>query len=154
MAKLTEKQKKKIIAESVNGARMDALAKKYGVSATTIFRVVHGDPKTKEKVRKKRAENTESILAFMEAQKNDVCVLLGRLLDAMGNDKKLEAAPVNQLATAMGIIIDKFTANELNTRGLQASNNLFSAINDCAKEDGDDLPELQQAPEDGADVVE
>ena len=64
MAKLTDKQKKKIIAESVNGSSMTALAKKYGVSTATIHRVVHGDEKLKEKVEQKKAENTVSILAL------------------------------------------------------------------------------------------
>ena len=54
MAKLTDKQRKKIIAESVNGSSIRALAAKYGVSTTTIQRTLKSDNDLKQKSRKKR----------------------------------------------------------------------------------------------------
>ena len=103
VAKLTDKQRKKIIAESVNGSSIRALAAKYGVSTTTIQRVLKSDTTLTQKVAQKKAENTASILAFMDSKKNDVCGLIDKLLAAMGDEDKLAAATVNQLATAMGI---------------------------------------------------
>lgn len=148
MAKLTDKQKKKIIAESVNGSSMTALAKKYGVSTATIHRVVHGDEKLKEKVEHKKAENTVSILAFMDSKKNDVCGLIDKLLAAMGDEDKLAAATVNQLATAMGIVIDKYTANEAIKSSDAKETNFFEAIHAAGKEvDLSAIPELQSSAE-------
>lgn len=80
MAKLTDKQRKKIIAESVNGSSIRALAAKYGVSTTTIQRTLKSDNDLKQKVAQKKAENTASILAFMDSKKNDVCGLIDKLL--------------------------------------------------------------------------
>ena len=57
MAKLTDKQRKKIIAESVNGSSIRALAAKYGVSTTTIQRVLKSDTTLTQKVAQKKAEN-------------------------------------------------------------------------------------------------
>lgn len=54
MAKLTDKQRKKIIAESVNGSSIRALAAKYGVSTTTIQRVLKSDTTLTQKVAQKR----------------------------------------------------------------------------------------------------
>ena len=148
MAKLTDKQKKKIVAESVNGSSMTALAKKYGVSTATIHRVVHGDGKLKEKVEQKKAENTVSILAFMDSKKNDVCGLIDKLLAAMGDEDKLAAATVNQLATAMGIVIDKYTANEAIKSSDAKETNFFEAIHAAGKEvDLSAIPELQSSAE-------
>lgn len=155
MAKLTDKQKKKIVAESVNGSSMTALARKYGVSTATIHRVVHGDEKLKEKVEQKKAENTVSILAFMDSKKNDVCALIDKLLAAMADDDKLAAATVNQLATAMGIVIDKYTANEAFKTSDTKENNLFEAITAAGKEvDLGAIQELQSETASGTSVVD
>ena len=154
MAKLTDKQRKKIIAESVNGSSIRALAAKYGVSTTTIQRVLKSDEKLTQKVAKKKEENTASILAFMDSKKNDVCALIDKLLAAMADEDKLAAATVNQLATAMGIVIDKYTATETPQTTSGTENNLFEAINSCGEEGFDDLPEIQQATEDDAALVE
>lgn len=155
MAKLTDKQKKKIVAESVNGSSMTALAKKYGVSTATIHRVVHGDEKLKEKVEQKKAENTVSILAFMDSKKNDVCGLIDKLLAAMGDEDKLAAATVNQLATAMGIVIDKYTANEAIKPSDTKETNFFEAIRSAGEEvDLSAIPEIQSAAKRDAVLVD
>lgn len=55
MAKLTDRQKKQIIAESVEGSSLRALGAKYGVSPTTIRRVLLHNPEFKQKVTQKKA---------------------------------------------------------------------------------------------------
>ena len=155
MAKLTDKQKKKIIAESVNGSSIRALASKYGVSTTTIQRVLKSDTELTQKVAQKKAENTVSILAFMDSKKNDVCALIDKLLAAMADDDKLAAATVNQLATAMGIVIDKYTANEAFKTSDTKENNLFEAITAAGKEvDLSAIPELQSETASDTSVVD
>lgn len=154
MAKLTDKQRKKIIAESVNGSSIRALAAKYQVSTTTIQRVLKSDAEFTQKVVQKKAENTASVLAFMDSKKNDVCGLIDKFLSAMGDDEKLAAATVNQLATAMGIVIDKYTANEAVNASSAKENNLFEAIDSIGEEDLNDLPEVQRSAEGDSDMVE
>lgn len=154
MAKLTDKQRKKIIAESVNGSSIRALAAKYQVSTTTIQRVLKSDAELTQKVAQKKAENTASVLAFMDSKKNDVCGLIDKFLSAMGDDEKLAAATVNQLATAMGIVIDKYTANEAVNASSAKENNLFEAIDSIGEEDLNDLPEVQRSAEGDSDMVE
>ena len=154
MAKLTDKQRKKIIAESVNGSSIRALAAKYKVSTTTIQRVLKSDAELTQKVAQKKAENTASVLAFMDSKKNDVCGLIDKFLSAMGDDEKLAAATVNQLATAMGIVIDKYTANETVNASSAKENNLFEAIDSIGEEDLSDLPEVQHSAEGDSDMVE
>ena len=112
MAKLTDKQRKKIIAEYVEGGTSQRkLAEKYHVSPYLIRSILNGDKNLAQKISHKKEENTASVLAFMDSKKNDVCGLIDKLLTAMGDEDKLAAATVNQLATAMGIVIDKYTGN-------------------------------------------
>lgn len=154
VAKLTDKQRKKIIAESVNGSSIRALAAKYGVSTTTIQRTLKSDNDLKQKVAQKKAENTASILAFMDSKKNDVCGLIDKLLAAMGDEDKLAAATVNQLATAMGIVIDKYTARETPQSSGAKKNNLLEALAACREGvDFSAIPELRPAADADGDMV-
>lgn len=155
MAKLTDKQRKKIIAERVEGATIRALAAKYGVSPYTIQQVLKSDTELTQKCAQKKAENTVSVLAFMDSKKNDVCALIDKLLAAMADDDKLAAATVNQLATAMGIVIDKYTANEAFKTSDTKENNLFEAITAAGKEvDLSAIPELQSETASDTSVVD
>ncbi len=154
MAKLTDKQKKKIIAESINGSSLRALAAKYGVSRTTISRVLKSDPDMCQKVTKKRAENTVSILAFMESQKNDVCRVISSLLKAINDPEKIADATLNQIATAMGIVIDKYTAREAAQSADPKDNNLLTAIENWQEDNFSDLQEVQPPPAANHEVVE
>ena len=154
MAKLTDKQRKKIIAESVNGSSIRALANKYGVSTTTIQRVLKSDTELMQKVAHKKEENTASVLAFMDSKKNDVCALIENLLAAMNDPGKIAATPLSQLATAMGIVIDKYTANESIKSSDTRENNLFEAMDAWKEDDFSDLPEIQQAADADAEMVE
>ncbi len=154
MAKLTDKQRKRIIAESVSGASIRALAAKYGVSTTTIQRVLKSDTELTQKVAKKKAENTQSVLAFMDSKKQTVCDLIDKLLAAMGDEDKIAATPLNQLATAMGIVIDKYTAGETPKTADTAANNLFEAIEAIGEEDLNGIPEVQPPAEDDPGLVE
>lgn len=148
MAKLTDKQRKKIIAERVEGSSIRALAAKYGVATGTIQKVLKSDSNLAQKCAQKKAENTVSILAFMDSKKNDVCGLIDKLLAAMGDEDKLAAATVNQLATAMGIVIDKYTANEAIRPSDTKETNFFEAIRSAGKEvDLSAIPELQSSAE-------
>lgn len=155
MAKLSDRQKKKIIAEYVEGSTTRALAAKYDVSQTTIRRVLQSDKETAQKISKKKEENTKSVLEYMDSKKDSVCELIDKLLEAMNDPEKIAATSLSQLATTMGIVIDKYTANETIRPDVRASNNLFDAIRGCAKEAAfDDIPELQSEADGGADVVD
>lgn len=154
MAKLTDKQKKKIIAEKINGSSLRALAAKYGVSRTTISRVLKSDKEMSQKVTQKKAENTASVLAFMESQKNDVCRVIGSLLKAIEDPEKIADATLNQIATAMGIVIDKYTAREAAQSADPKDNNLLTAIENWQEDNFSDLQEVQPPPAANHEVVE
>ena len=110
MAKhLTDREKKKIIADYVECGSYNAVAKKYKISATTVKNAVLKDSQTVEKCEQKKAQNTADILEFMEGKKQDVCEIISIYLDRLKDPEKLDRASVQSIATSLGIVIDKFT---------------------------------------------
>lgn len=142
MAKLTDKQRKKMIADRVNGMSIRALAEKYGVSTSTVQSTIKRDKKVTQKITQKKEQNTAEVLAYMDSKKNDVCDLIDALLKEMRDGEKIKATPLNQLATTMGILIDKFTANEVSRANAAEENNLARAIADAARHIGDQKNEV------------
>lgn len=133
MAKLTDLQKKQIIADRVNGMSFRTLADKYNVSTTTVQRIVKSDSQVTQKVTQKKEQNVTEIIAHMDDMKNSVCKTLDKLLSAISDDEKISKASVNQLATTMGILIDKFTANEnVSPAPPEQQNNLLDIIRKSA----------------------
>jgi len=155
VAKLTDKQRKRIIAEYVEGGTSQRkLAEKYHVSPYLIRSILSEDKNLTQKISHKKEENTQSVLAFMDSKKQTVCDLIDKLLAAMGDEDKIAATPLDQLATAMGIVIDKYTAGETPKTADTAANNLFEAIEAIGEEDLNGIPEVQPPAEDDPGLVE
>lgn len=108
-ARLTDKQKKKIIADYAVNQSYNATAKLHGVSHQTVKRIVTRDPETVKKVQQKKDQNTSDILDYMESQKEAVCDFLGLAMEQLRNPDKLKKAQLQQIATTMAIVIDKYT---------------------------------------------
>lgn len=113
-ARLTDRQKKKIIADYVQLGSYNATAKVNGVSNHTVKRVVLEVPEMSEKVKQKKEENTADILAYMEAQKNRVCEIIDISLEVLP-EKIRNAKTAADVTTAMGTVISKWA--EVNGSG-------------------------------------
>lgn len=128
MPRLTDKTRKRIIADYVACGNYSEVARKYGVARNTVKAIVAKDGETAEKCRQKKAESTADILAYMETQKNTVCNLLDKFLAALADDDKIQRANVQQLATALGIVVDKYTATAQNEQALQKLDALMDKV--------------------------
>ena len=115
--KLTDKQKKKIIADYVECQNYSAVARRFKVSRTTVQRVVAADNELCEKVQNKKDENTQSILDYMDSKSEDVKEIIGLLLSDLKDEGKRKRAGLMQTATTLGIVIDKFTAETEHNNG-------------------------------------
>ena len=136
-ARLTDKQKKKIIADYVQLGSYNAVAKLNGVSDKTVKSIVIADPDFTEKSEQKKDQHTEDILAYMESQKSLVCEIIGKGLMALNDPEKLSKANPAQITTALGTLIDKWTlANGSGNNGqVEAHNALIDAIRGLDDED-------------------
>lgn len=106
-ARLTDKQKKGIYADRVDGMSLSQLSAKYGVSKTTIHRTLKSDPETERKVTEKKEQNTADILAYMESKRDKVCEIIGIGLDTLP-EKIRNAKTASDVTTALGTVIDKW----------------------------------------------
>jgi len=108
-ARLTDKQKKKIVADYVELDSYRATARKNQVSTDTVKRVVLNAPNIVQKATQKKEENTLEMLEYMDSRKRQAQEILDLYLTALADPAKLQGATLAQIATAAGIIIDKFT---------------------------------------------
>lgn len=127
-ARLTDKQKKKIVADYLELGSYNAAAKKNGVSNHTVKRIVLETPEISKKVQQKKEQNTADILSHMESQKDEVIKVLDEYLAAMRDPAKIKRAGVVQLATALGIVIDKYTMTTKNEQALQKLDEVMDKI--------------------------
>lgn len=110
MARLTEKQRQQIIADRVEGLSERKIAAKHGVSQTTIHNALKkAEPETVQKVSEKKQAITLEMFEYMDQQKGAAQILLTNIVEALNDPEKLRRANVRDLATAYGIIFDKFT---------------------------------------------
>lgn len=156
MGKTTDRQRKKIIADYVQFENYSAVARLHGVSRNTVKAIVLGDEDTSEKCRLKKEQNMAAVLEHMSRQKDKVCGLLDRLIEAMDDPAKMDGSTLPQLATTLGILVDKYTANEARTNGIPQGNNIFEVIDQSTKEeiDTDAIPEVEPPAKSGHDLVE
>lgn len=109
-ARLTDKQKQKIVADYLETGSYRATAKMNGVADGTVKRVVLECGEIEQKVAEKKRQNTADILEYMDNQKKDVCEVLGICLGELKKASRYEKTPPQQIATTMAILIDKYTA--------------------------------------------
>ena len=137
MAKLTDKEKKKIVADYVECGVYSQVARKHNVSATTVRKIVNAEEESFEKFQHKKEENTVDILQHMESKKELVCELIDLYLLFLADPEKIQNATLPQISTALGTVIDKFTKHGTvdSQSAEEAHNDLISAIKRVVNED-------------------
>lgn len=120
MAKLTDLEKKKIIADYVDNQNYSETAKMNNVSVDTVRRLVLNDDEIVNNLKQKKEENTQSTIEYMQTQHETKKRILDKILTAI--ETKAEDVDmftnIKDLATAYGIILDK----ELKVLELQRGN--------------------------------
>ena len=130
--KLTDKQIKNIISARIEGAKVKDLAKKYKVTENTIRKYCNSDKEFEEKCVLKKKENEESILEHMQKKSEIVCEILDKYLLALADPERLKECGTREIATALGIIIDKFTKGDAN-KGIGKIDEILGDIGNAAK---------------------
>ena len=109
MAKLTDKQKKKIIADYVETQNYLETARMNNVSDMTVKRLVDNNEEVLKIVEQKKEENTQSTIEYMQTQHETKKRILDKILKAIEDkaDNLDMFTNIKDLATAYGIILDK-----------------------------------------------
>lgn len=109
MAKLTDKQKKKIIADYVENQNYRETARINDVSVDTVRRLVLNDNEVVNKLTQKKEENTQDMVEYLNSKKEDKKRVIDLCFRAL-EDKLAEPdmfTSVKDIVTVYGIIVDK-----------------------------------------------
>ncbi len=106
--RLTDRQKKKIIADYIQLQNYTRTAKLNDVAESTVRKIVKENPECADLCDRKKEQNAQDMLAYMESKQGEAQELLGLYLKAMADPDKIAEATLPQLSTAFGTIVDKF----------------------------------------------
>lgn len=108
--KLTDKQKKKIIADYMENQNYSETGRLNNVSNKTVERLVKNNEKVSNKVKEKKEENTKDILEYMDSIVEKQKKIINLSLEAL--EYKLSKTDdvfmnVKDIVTVYGVILDK-----------------------------------------------
>ena len=149
MPRLTDKQRKQVIADYIELGSYSAVAKKYGIAVTTVKRAVEHDNQTLKIAKQKKDSNTNDILSHMDSKKDTVNEIIDKALDVLNDQQKLAKTSPMQIATMLGIVIDKFTGTRHVVEKLRADAAKNSVEMKEAEEDDPITKALKEEKENG-----
>ena len=127
MAKLTDKQKKKIIADYVDNGNYSETARINNTTDTTVRTIIKDNKDMAlEKMEQKKQQNTKDILEYMEETKEKRKKVIDLCLEKMEERlNKDELMNIKDIATAYGVLVDKsLKVNEMNGNGNNSNINV------------------------------
>lgn len=109
MPKLTDRQKKKIIADYVDNGNYSETARLNGVNKSTVQRLISKNQEVQQKAQEKKEENTQDMLQYLESKKENKKRVIDLCFKAL--EDKL-ASPdmftsIRDIAMVYGILVDK-----------------------------------------------
>ena len=127
LPKLTDRQKKKIIADYVDNGNYSETARINGVNKSTVQRLISKNQEVQQKAQEKKDKNTEDMLQYLESKKEDKKRVIELCFKAL--EDKL-ASPdmftsVRDIAMVYGVIVDK----DLKIKEIEATKNNVENIN-------------------------
>lgn len=133
-ARLTDKQKKKIVADYLELGSYRAAGRKNKVADGTVKRIVMECGDFEQKMAQKKAENTADILAYMESRRGVVCEIIEKGLMALNSEDKLADASPAQITTALGTLIDKWASVSGAPADTEKEDELSKSLREMAEE--------------------
>lgn len=106
--RLTDRQKKKIVADYVMLQNYVQTAKLNDVAESTVRKIIKENPDCASLCDRKKEANTQDMLSYLQSKREEAQDLLGLYLQAMADPEKIAEATLPQLSTAFGTIVDKF----------------------------------------------
>lgn len=127
LPKLTDRQKKKIIADYVDNGNYSETARINGVNKSTVQRLISNNQEVQQKAQEKKEENTQDMLQYLESKKEDKKRVIELCFKAL--EDKL-ASPdmftsVRDIAMVYGVIVDK----DLKIKEIEATKSNVENIN-------------------------
>lgn len=146
--RLTDKEKKEIIADYVICENFSETARRFGISDVTVKRLVENDDNKDmlEKVEQKKEDNTKDTLAYMDSQHETKKRILDKILKGIEvkADKIDSLTNIKDLATAYGIILDKELSIRTMKQNQDTNSNTIQLIENVLKSVKEQSDEINQ----------
>lgn len=116
MAKLTDRQRKRIVAEYIEGdgrVSQRTLAERYHISQKTVSKILT-DAESTQKVSQKKEENTRSMLEYLDERRDQAQSLIDKILSTA--DKDIEKACLRDKIGALKILSEVFGGGKAETK--------------------------------------
>ena len=130
--RIKDEIKKAIIADRACGDSIREISKKYNVSTASVQRIIKESTELTQLVTQKKEQNTADILAYMESKRQEVCGIIDIGLSVLP-DKIRDARTASEVTTALGTLIDKFTANGRGIGDTREKDQLSKSLEEMAK---------------------
>ena len=129
MAKhLTDAKKKQIIADYVECGNYSEVARKHKVSKDTVRRLSNRTDIVK-KAPEKKEQNPRDMLEYLDQKRDTAFKFIDKAFEEMCKEEKIEKTSIINLATAIGIVIDKYSNANINKQ-----NEKVTIINDLPRD--------------------
>lgn len=108
-SRLTDRQKKKIVADYAEYENFSEVARRNKVAVDTAKRIVRSDVDALKLVQKRKDKNTLDMIEYMDTKVDQVQAFIDLAIIELSKPEKLEKAKLNEITTAVGTMIDKWT---------------------------------------------
>lgn len=135
MAKISVRQKKKIVAEYAAGSTFSALAKKYGVSRATVTKLCKNDTEFAQKIADVKNESEISMLEWVISRAKTAQEIVENILATFTPDE-IKKMSGRDRAGLLKILIEQFTPKEPVDKSFDVLGELCEKIDAAAKEGG------------------
>jgi len=134
--RLTDKEKKKIIADYIETGNYSETGRMNGISDVGVRRIVEKDPEVSRMLEEKKLENTQSTIEYMQTQHETKKKILDKILKAIEEkaDNVDMFTNIKDLATAYGIILDKELKVLEIQSNMKTNKNELSKLDELLKE--------------------
>lgn len=108
MAKLTDRQRKQVVADYVRLESYSEVGRIHGLSVPGVKKIVDKDKAGLERLRAKKEQNTLDMLEYIDSKKGEAQKIVSQILHNLYDSERLKEASPREQATVMAIVIDKF----------------------------------------------
>lgn len=115
--KIDDRTRAMIVTALSAGENTRDVAKAFGVSERSVRRIREKEVDMTALAAEKRAAIAQTMDDYLEQERDRAQGFISKALDYLSSDEKLAAATLSQIATAMGIVIDKWGKVQNTTDG-------------------------------------
>lgn len=125
MGKISAEKRREIINDYNKYGTFSKVSKKHGICRQTVKRIVD-----EEKREPERGYSSYDVMEHISKSSKEVCDLIDKYLAVMNDPVRLENAPLNQVASSLGVLVDKFTKGVTKEKGSADLEKVLEAVKD------------------------